>query len=353
FCPGGHQRLDQINHIRGFMNAGRCGSPPAPGLLFSTRSFHNLPVATSSEASPANEGFRTGGDITLRSLDGVEFNVHSVVLSLASPVLGHMLEPNQPQPVIHFAETSNMLSFMLKFIYPRPPPSIPSLKVLGQGLYIAQKYHLEGMECRLRKELSVRDSPLSIYSDPVGALAIATVYNLADEATLAASLVDKSYNLQKADSLVKLAETTPSIARLVKAIGLPSARTSILIEVLFYFHQKPMLLTQHEAYMFLCTKCDKIYHNKARYGAPEWQARWAHWAFQELRTRNISEAGEIFKVEFFKIAMDKGVVPLQDDICGCHTRIYDCKREFEAWTATIREALVDRLKPLEALKSLD
>ncbi|KAG8742048.1 hypothetical protein FRC10_002074 [Ceratobasidium sp. 414] len=306
-----------------------------------------------TECPPVNEGFRSGGDVVLCSLDGVEFSAHSVVLSLASPVLAHMFCNAAKQAVINFAESSKMLSFMLKSIYPRSPPPIPSFEILEQGLHLADKYQLEGMKLRLLKELTVKGSPISVFSDPLRALAFATTHDLKDEAALAASIASESYDFHKPKNLIKLAETMPSIAPVVKMVGMPSARTSILIDVLFQFHRQPMVLSQQECFEFLCLICDKIYYNKARYGAPEWQARWAHWVFQELNTREISDAGEVFTVEFFKLAMYKGDVQMQGDVCGCHQRIYKHKKYFEAWTAGVREGLVNRLKTLDPLNAID
>ncbi|KAG8699096.1 hypothetical protein FRC08_005508 [Ceratobasidium sp. 394] len=128
-------------------------------------------MSISTECSPANEDFRRGGDVVLCSLDGVKFCVHSVVLSLASPVLAHMFRDATQQAIIKCAETSEMLSLMLKSIYPRSPPPIPSFEILEQGLHLVDKYQLEGMKLRLLKELSVKGSPVSVFSDPLRALA--------------------------------------------------------------------------------------------------------------------------------------------------------------------------------------
>ncbi|KAG9124978.1 hypothetical protein FRC07_009500 [Ceratobasidium sp. 392] len=301
---------------------------------------------------PVNAEFSSGGDLTLRSLDGVEFSIHSVILSLASPVLAHMFNTGIHQKIIDVAETSEMLAFMLHSIYPRSPPPVLSLEILGKGLHLANKYQLKGMRYRLRKELSLKGSPISVFADPLGALAFATVHDLPDEAALAASVASKSYDFCKTENLVKLAKTMPSIAPVVKMIGVPSARTLILVEVLFEFHKKPMLLSQPECFQFLCGKCDKKYFDKAQYGAPEWQARWAYWVFQELKSRSISESDKVFTLEFFKGAMYKGEISLQGDVCGCHVRIYNFKRHFETWTAGVREYLVMRLKALDPLDAL-
>ncbi|KAG8796503.1 hypothetical protein FRC12_021136 [Ceratobasidium sp. 428] len=148
-----------------------------------------------------------------------------------------------PQTVVNVAETSEILRLMLQFIYPCAPPPISSFDVLGKALHIADKYQLDGMKARLLKELSVQGSPVSVFSDPLRALAFCTVHNLAAEAALAASTASKSRDFHKVKNLVKLAKVMPSINPVVKMIGTPLARTSILIDVLFQFHWQPMVLS--------------------------------------------------------------------------------------------------------------
>ncbi|KAG8742047.1 hypothetical protein FRC10_002073 [Ceratobasidium sp. 414] len=259
-----------------------------------------------------------------------------------------------PQAVVDVAESSEMLGLMLKFVYPCSPPTIPSFEILGQGLHIADKYQLQGMKSRLRKELSLKGSAVSVFSDPLRALAFATTHDLADEAALAVSVASQSHDFHNPDDLVKLAQTMPSVAPVVKMIGMPSARTTILIEVLFQFHQRPMALFQDICFKILCDKCDKIYYKQARYGTPEWQGRWAYWVFQELNTREkkISDSDDVFTLEFFKLAMYKGAVSLPKSDCGCINLIYERRHEFEIWTAGVRECLVNRSKSLDPLEAV-
>ncbi|KAG9079480.1 hypothetical protein FS749_008489 [Ceratobasidium sp. UAMH 11750] len=81
-------------------------------------------MPTRTEYSPANEDFRSGGDVLLCSLGGVEFSVHNVVPFLASPVLAQMFYDATKKAVVNFAETSEMLDFR----YPRSLPLIPSFE---------------------------------------------------------------------------------------------------------------------------------------------------------------------------------------------------------------------------------
>ncbi|KAG8687668.1 hypothetical protein FRC09_013356 [Ceratobasidium sp. 395] len=237
----------------------------------------STPFEGQTQTSCANEGFTSGGDLTLRSVDGIDFSVHSVVLSLASPVLADMFHIGTGQTTVDVAENSEMLGLMLSFIYPRPAPEITSFDVLGQAMHIADKYQLDGMRSRLREKLLLKGSPLSIFSDPLRVLGFASVHGLVEEATLAASRARECYDFNKVDDLKKMIEAMPPMtAPAVKMVGVSSARTAILVEVLFQFHRQPMTLAGNACNRLMCHSCDNIYLNRSRYGAPEWQARWAH-----------------------------------------------------------------------------
>ncbi|KAG8793144.1 hypothetical protein FRC12_003780 [Ceratobasidium sp. 428] len=313
--------------------------------------MHPTKLENPSPNSTADE-FGKDGDIILGSLDGIEFKVHSLFLSHASPVIAHMFCSGTSQTAVDMAENSEILRLMLKLIYPCSPPPIQTFELLGQGLHMADKYQLEGMKFRLRERLSLKGSPVSVFSDPLRALAFCTVHDLATEAALAASVASKSQEFRQAENLVELAQAMPSIAPVVKMVGMPSARTSILIGVLFQFHRAPMIMSPEGGFKILCSNCDEVYFNKARYGAPEWQARWACWVFRELNARSLSDCSEVFKVEFLKLAMHKGDVPIPDNICKCHYRMYENKRWFETWTAGVRETLATRLEALEPLDAI-
>ncbi|KAF8603553.1 hypothetical protein BDV93DRAFT_442209, partial [Ceratobasidium sp. AG-I] len=87
-----------------------------------------------------------GGDITLRSSDGVEFVVHSMILAVASSVFEGLLRVGTKKDVIELSENPATLSLVLRFIYPnKKAPTITNFDVLSLCLRAAQKYDLEGM----------------------------------------------------------------------------------------------------------------------------------------------------------------------------------------------------------------
>lgn len=298
-----------------------------------------------------NSGFTQGGDLILRSLDGVEFHVHSVILSLASPVLADMFRIGTQNDTVSVAETAEVLALMLSFIYPRSPRPVSSFEMLRLGMHVADKYQLEDMKTRLRERLTVSGSPISVTTNPLVALVFASMNGFHEEAKLASSLASEKYDFRAVDKLVELAGALPSLVPFVQMIGVPSARTLILFDVLFSFHKQPMLIPA-DAY-FLCLQCQPIYQNVRRYSPPEWLARWSHYVFEGLNKRPISECGEMFEAEFIYWASAQNKLPMPNKpVCACLAAIIQYKGYFNSWANGVRTHLVGRLAELKRLQDL-
>lgn len=142
---------------------------------------------------------RRDADIVLRSSDDVDFRVHKIILSLASPILEGMLSIPQPptpsvddpdttddgKPIIHMrGEDSEMLEAVLRECYPgMESKAQKDLRIVGKVLAMAEKYEMEGiigrMEIILQYACFVQKEPLRVY-------AIARRYNLSCAARVAA-----------------------------------------------------------------------------------------------------------------------------------------------------------------------
>ncbi|KAF8603552.1 hypothetical protein BDV93DRAFT_523316 [Ceratobasidium sp. AG-I] len=73
-----------------------------------------------------------GGDLTLRSNDGVEFLVHSVILGVASSAFAGLLAVGTNKDVVNLSENAETLSHILKFIYPnKKMPIMTSFDMLS------------------------------------------------------------------------------------------------------------------------------------------------------------------------------------------------------------------------------
>lgn len=298
-----------------------------------------------------NEGFTEGGDLTLRSRDNVNFSVHSLFLSVASPVFSHMITVNGTrQDVVQVQEAAETLALMLKFIYPMPPPTISSFHQLGEALGVAEKYKLDAMKMCLRKQMMTSNEPVSISADPLRAWAIACAHRLPEETDAAMSLASKRFSFPQA-CLSHLTENFPCHHHWIKLLGVPSAKLHILTDVLFSFHREPMQLNSENCQWALCDFCAIMYFNSRLRNGPEWQARWAHAVFAQLKGLPVHEWGPIFGIGFFNAALKhNGGVPIRlpepYGTCTCPDSINRSPTEFERWTSSVHEHLKERVIPV-------
>ncbi len=98
-------------------------------------------------------------DVILRSVDGVNFYLHSTILSFASPVFRRMIVDNSNtgdnhRDPITLPEHSQTLAALLQHVYPLPRPAPPSsLSKLNVLLTVANKYQLSSALSALRSSL--------------------------------------------------------------------------------------------------------------------------------------------------------------------------------------------------------
>ncbi|KAJ8507558.1 hypothetical protein ONZ45_g10084 [Pleurotus djamor] len=111
--------------------------------------------------SPFN---RPDADIILRSLDGVKFHVHKLILSVSSPFFDDMFSIPQPKasgeslldddtslPIIPFVEDSVTLDILLRDCYPTQEHVFTDRGVLMKVLRAADKYQLDKTMRRLEQ----------------------------------------------------------------------------------------------------------------------------------------------------------------------------------------------------------
>ncbi|KAJ7355921.1 hypothetical protein DFH08DRAFT_853915 [Mycena albidolilacea] len=105
-------------------------------------------LPTFTPGSPFDGRPPTAGDVILRSSDGVDFRVHQVVMSLASPIFATMFALPQPEgetEPVAMAESAVALDRMLRFWYPgTEPPVIDTLDELQRVVEIlVSKYEVQ------------------------------------------------------------------------------------------------------------------------------------------------------------------------------------------------------------------
>ncbi|KZS91949.1 hypothetical protein SISNIDRAFT_389843, partial [Sistotremastrum niveocremeum HHB9708] len=89
------------------------------------------------------------GDLILRTSDGVDFNIHKLLLGLASAplrdmtTLGDQAAKRTDVVVVSVPETSEIFTVLLRYIYPVPKEHITSLDQISALMDVAQKYDLQ------------------------------------------------------------------------------------------------------------------------------------------------------------------------------------------------------------------
>lgn len=135
------------------------------------------------EYKTANPPFNTAtADVILRTSDRVDFHVHQLVHSLASPFFSTMFTLKQPpsngcevnyqlakiDPVT-VSEDSTVLDLLLRYCYPLRYPDVPNLDIdlLSRALEAALKYDVDCAAHALRMALRIRcyHSPLPVYTN--------------------------------------------------------------------------------------------------------------------------------------------------------------------------------------------
>ncbi|KAL1941196.1 hypothetical protein VTO73DRAFT_7408 [Trametes versicolor] len=117
---------------------------------------------------------RDDADLIVRSSDHVDFYVHRLILSLASPVFASMLSLPQPpgtdpvRPVVDVAERSEILDVFFRVLYPTADPELQSLSTIREVLESAMKYDVPAVVAGMRRALSqsrpVEDNPLRVFA---------------------------------------------------------------------------------------------------------------------------------------------------------------------------------------------
>lgn len=113
--------------------------------------------------------------VILRTSDGVDFQAHKSVLSIASPVFEGMFSINQPasdlalhdkNPIIEISEQSEVIEALLRLCYPVQEPDLSSVAKITPVVAAAYKYEMESIMSRLKVPLRafVTSSPLEVFA---------------------------------------------------------------------------------------------------------------------------------------------------------------------------------------------
>ena len=149
-----------------------------------------------SGGQPRNFGApfdRGDSDVTIRSCDCVDFQVHKATLGVASTTFEDMFTvplphgQEQVKQVIDLTESTRTLIFLLSMIYPLDPVVPETLDDLIRLLSACQKYQMDSTATRIRALIKAR-TPIFTPANSFRAYGIASRRHLEEEALCAARL---------------------------------------------------------------------------------------------------------------------------------------------------------------------
>ena len=167
--------------------------------ICSSKQSHDVPEATPEPsvrkaAFPFDEG---DADATLRTSDNVEFGVHRVILSLASPIFKDMFSMPQPQTggsdPIPVAEDETTLDTFLRICYPIQNAKPTSLAQIRRVLAAAVKYDVPLVADQMRDALV---APEFLELQPLVVFTIACVFHMEEVAQAAAETILTVHNFK-------------------------------------------------------------------------------------------------------------------------------------------------------------
>ncbi|KAG8682835.1 hypothetical protein FRC08_014698 [Ceratobasidium sp. 394] len=297
-----------------------------------------------------------GGDISLKSADGIVFFAHSVLLGLASTVFQDMFSTATQKDVIELTDDAESLSLMLRFIYQPPFTDVLPITLLEKSLRIAQKYDVE----RITKSLDYfishsfdKNSP--IHSDPIYALCLATAYDLPKTRIVATeSTRNGRFELCDPKHIERLAKafSAPGASRVIGLLGARCIQTRSLCNLLLKRTEDILPWTGDDDELMMCDVCvaeaEFPYEESVRY-RPSWLDAWCLGAYCDLTTQPFERASRVFQV------------PSPDTLYGelgiCRNCIDATIRAgggevFELWARDIENKVKAIFDSVEALYSL-
>jgi hypothetical protein len=267
-------------------------------------------------------------DLILLSRDPpTEFHVHTVILATASPFFRDMFTLPQPttdigdlkriKPIIPVTESRDVLAALLGFVYPTPDPEIRSLEDIPPVLDAAIKYDLAGAILSLRRLLT---SPANLQNSPIQVYAIASRFELEEDAQIASSHTLR-YNLLDGP----LCEDLKYISawQYHRLLDLHRTRSKHALEIIDCKNCPTEVK---------CMQCNSSMYTV--HGQPKWYYEWERQANLELAVRPVSDT--IFSVEFLgKAAKKSGCARCSESVFQCWPWLMEMKQKIDVLPQTV------------------
>ncbi|KAG8715637.1 hypothetical protein FRC09_016455 [Ceratobasidium sp. 395] len=169
----------------------------------------------------------TGGDLLLKSSNGVVFHAHSVLLAIASPVFAGMLSTATKKDTIELAEDAESVSLMLRFIYPPMFLDNLTLPLLRKSLHMGQKYDITGIPSAIDYVLSHSSDENYIFQlGPLDVFGLAISYKLKTTQGVVAKLIQQPRNHE---DVMRFAKILPNHSSVFGLLGAHLVRTKSLL----------------------------------------------------------------------------------------------------------------------------
>ncbi|KAL5637138.1 hypothetical protein ACGC1H_000952 [Rhizoctonia solani] len=323
-------------------------SMPSPSISSASQGQNN----TQSHFKPPR-----GGDLTLKSSDGVDFLVHSTMLKFASTVFDDMMATGTTKDTVELTENANEVSYLLRFVYPNRLPIVISLDDLPSCVLVIQKYDVEGALDVIDELIAMDGSPHKpISSDPVRAYQLAVQFNLTKTKVAAAPLI--TANQINFCDLSKLPEFTQKYhsLKLIRMMNLQSMRSKVLFDILFDFKNTPMLPA--DTAFFYDLSCGSCWADSRYQGATEgskkfpttWSVAWARLAYETLLASPIDRSQFLFQADVLQKFTNDFYVCQK---CLSYIVQSDSRQSrFKSWIGDVKPSLETQLERLELLYAI-
>lgn len=280
-----------------------------------------------------------GGDLVLRSSDGVEFRVHSLFMGVASSVFSDMLTiGTKSEFAVQLDEDAETISLILQNVYPTKSPTIHTFRLLEKGLNAARKYDLQRLKDNLEEQLcSGLHDPL-VRQDPLRACVLCDTYGLSRARDVAARAVDCTVDLRNPKGLLNLRKWLPESALAIRLLGTQVVKTSIMVEVLFCFHDEPM----RTPWPLACQSCmPRQWSSGYKNQVVPWQPKWSLEVYRRALKIDLKDAAT--QLNFIT------QTPLKELLGGTDIACISCRDllvqddNYKIWAASVKNTLVSRL----------
>ncbi|KAG9119964.1 hypothetical protein FRC07_004760 [Ceratobasidium sp. 392] len=298
-----------------------------------------------------------GGDISLKSSDGVVFLAHSLLLRLGSSVFADMFSTATQNDVIELSDDAESVSLMLRFIYPPVFMDNLSTELLEKSLCIAQKYDVSRIITAV-DHILMTHSPNKkslVRSQPIRAFCLAAKYGLPKTQKAVEEAIRPGHHAFHNTKEIKfLANAYPNAAGLIGLLGAHCVQTKRLSDLLFGLRNRLIVpnVTEEECSegrVMMCRRCflDRGYeYGEYNDYEPTWFIRWAIAAFQGLASRPLVECDYLFGFSILdSISGDSSVCC--DCVNAAHTA---CNGDvFRLWAEHAKKEVLKAVEGVECL----